>query len=160
MANATIQASPSVEADKKFLAGQIYTENKTTYQYLYVPANTEKGEILVRDYDGDEESNPKAVASATSAFPKKIVVATQDQGTSAGFQWCVVSGECQALVDGTTDVAKDDYLEVLNGADGLIKDGTARTTVSCAIAREAQATDADTLTDIYLFPETNTIAAS
>jgi hypothetical protein len=141
-------------------AGQEVVNGKAKMQYLYVPANTEKGEVLMIAYDGDEETNPKAVAVATTAFPVRLAVATEDQGSTAGFQWCVTEGECQALVDGTTDVAKDDFLEVINADDSFTKDGTARTTVSGAIARVAVTANANTLADVYVIGEQHTIAAS
>ena len=155
-----IQGEPAVEADKKFLAGQITVQGKTVKQYLYVPANTEEGEVLVKTYDGDSAKSPKAVAAATSAFNREVVVATQDQGTTAGFQWCVIAGPCYALVDGTTDVAVGNFLEVLNGADGFTKDGTAQATTSAAIALEAVTANEDTLAKVELIAEQNTIAAS
>ena len=139
------------------IAGQETVQGKTKFQFLSVPASTVKGEILVKSFDGD---NPVAVAAATATFRQVVVVATVDQGATAGFQWCVVEGECEALVDGTADVAKGDFLEVLNGDDGLTLDGAGRTARSVAVAEEAQATDADTLTSVYLIGEGNTIAAS
>ena len=155
-----IKADELTSANEKHIAGQVVQQGKTMYQYLYVPANTEQGEVLVLSYDGDEETNPKAVAPATASFKQRVVVAGEDQGSSAGFQWCIISGECSALVDGTTDVAKDDFLEVLNTADGFTKDGTSRAATSAAIAREAQTANSDTLTSIYLIGEGNTIASS
>ncbi len=129
--------------------GAIKSISGLVLEFLYVPADTVKGEILQKAFDGDELLNPKAVACATNAVAGTIVVATEDQGSTAGFQWCVTKGYCEALVDGTTDVAKDDFLEVLNGADGAIKDATTQSTKSFAIACEAQ-TDSDTLTDVYV----------
>lgn len=141
-------------------AGQVSVQGKTTFQYLYVPANTVKGQVLMRTFDGDEETNPKAVAAATTTFPIRCVVATVNQGATAGFQWCVIEGECEALVNGTSDVAKDAFLEVINGADNFTGEGSSRLTTSVAIAREAQTADADTLTDVYVLGEPHTIAAS
>lgn len=155
-----IQGKPSASAGEKFLGGQIVRRGKQVLQYLYVPANTVQGEVLVKAFDGDEEYCPKAVAAATSSVYQHVVVATEDQGATAGFQWCVIEGECQALVDGTTDVAKDDFLEVLNTADGFTKDATTRSTNSAAIARAAQATDSDVLTYVYLTGERVLVAAS
>ena len=63
------------------------------------------------------------------------------------------------MVNGSTSVAKDDFLEVINGADNLVKDGTAQTTNSVAIATEAQTSSSDTLTDVYMLG-VRTITAS
>ena len=157
---ATILGDPSLEADKAMLAGQIAVQGKQTLQYLYVPASTVKGQVLVRVYDGDEETNPKAIAVATSSVYQRLVVATKDQGATAGFQWCVIEGECSALVNGTTDVAKDDFLEILTTASSLVKDATSRSTNSGAIARGAVTANADTLSPVYLIGERVIIAAT
>lgn len=156
----TILGDPSTEAEKALLAGQKAVQGKQELQMLYVPANTVKGEVLARVYDGDEETNPKAIQPATSSVYQKMVVATQDQGATAGFQWCVIEGECDGLVNGTTDVAKDDFLEVLNGTSAFVKDATSRSTNSGAIAREAVTANANTLSKIYLFGERSIVAAS
>ena len=141
--------------------GQVKSNSGLVTEFLYVPADTEKGEVLVKSFDGDEETNPKAVAVATSALTNnKIVVASKDQGATAGFQDCIVKGYCEALVDGTTDVAKDDFLEVINGADGAVKDNATRSANSFAIACEAQATDSDVLTDVYVLDNDVVIASS
>jgi len=141
-------------------AGQEAVQGKTTLQFLYVPANTEKGEILVKSFDGDEEMNPKAVTPATSTIFQRVVVATEDQGSTAGFQWCVVEGDCEALVSGSANVAKDDFLEVVNGADNLIKDASTRSEKSVAIAREAYTTSADALKKVSLLGERSVISAT
>ncbi len=71
-----------------------------------------------------------------------------------------VCGTCEALVDGdTTDVAAGDFLEVLNGATAFVKDGAARTTVSAAVAVDANAAAA-ALKTVMLIPEQHTIAAT
>lgn len=156
----TILANPSTSDERSALAGQKAVQGDRELQYLYVPANTVKGEVLVRVYDGDEETNPKAIAVATSSVYQKLVVATEDQGATAGFQWCVTEGSCDALVDGTTDVTKDDFLEILTTADSFVKDATSRSTNSGAIAREAVTANASTLSKIYLFGERVIIAGT
>lgn len=153
-----IKADP-ILGENVALAGQIVTQGKTTFQYLYVPASTAAGTPMTITYDGDEETNPKAIAAATAAFGQKACVTTVAQ-VSAGFQWCVIEGECSALIDGTTDVAKDDFLEVINAGVAFIKDAASRAATSKAIAREAQTTNAATMTKIYLIGDTSTIAAS
>ena len=140
--------------------GQVKSNSGLTLEFLYVPANTVEGEVLVKSFDGDEATNPNAVAPATSSVPKQTVVATEDQGTTAGFQFCVTKGYCDMLVNGTSAVAKDDYLEVINGADNAIKDGTSQTVNSFAIACEAQTATSDTLTEVYVLGVTSQVAAS
>lgn len=99
----------------------------------------------VLSYDGDEENNPKViVAAATATVQRFLCVATAATAT-ADYGWVVVEGYYSVRCDGTTDIAKDDFLKLAPGtdADALIKDGTAETISSVAIAREAFATDAN-----------------
>lgn len=140
--------------------GQTKSNSGNTVKFLYVPADTEKGEVLVESFDGDSALNPKAVSATTSTVRKQTVVATKNQGATAGFQFCVVQGYCKALVNGSTSVAKGDFLEVTNGADNAVKDGTTQTANSFAIACEAQTAGSDTLTDVYLLGQNSVVSAS
>lgn len=130
------------------------------YIYIQVPANTAKGTPLVVTYDGDEEVMVKGVAAATAAFYQEIAVTPRLAGAAAEFMWCQTKGIAKMLVDGTTDVAKDDYLEVLNTATSAVKDGAARTVNAFAIACEAQATNSAVLTTVQLLGDRVIIAAS
>ena len=140
--------------------GQVKSNSGYTAEFLYVPANTVEGEVLVKSFDGDSANNPKAVAPTTSTVPRQTVVATKDQGSEAGFQFCVTKGYCKALVNGTTNVAISDFLEVINGADNAIKDDTSQTVNSFAIANEAQTASSDTLTEVYVLGEKSQVASS
>ena len=91
---------------------------------------------------------------------QNVVVASEDQGATAGFQWCYISGDCDALVSGSSNVAKDDFLEVVNGADNFIKDASSRSENSVAIAREAYTSAADVLKKVSLLGERVIVAAS
>lgn len=118
-------------------------------------------------YDGDEETNPKVVACTNTAnLYQEVAVAYEAAGggssiADATFGWYVVQGYVEAFVEGTTDVAKDDFLQVAVGtdADAFIGNTSARTTGSFGIACEAQAANSAVLTDIYLFGERAIIAA-
>lgn len=143
------------------VAGQIRVEGNRHYIFCYVQASASAGQPLVLSYDGDEETNPKTITPATNATVKALVVFPPTaQGATAGFQFCQFRGDAEVLVDGTTDVAKDDLLEVIDAGTGLIKDGTAKTVQSVAIAQEAQATNANTLTNVYLLGELVNVQAS
>lgn len=155
-----IKGDPLTSIEELGQAGQRVVQDGTVFEFLYVPASTEKGEVLVKSFDSDTTKTPKAVAAATATFRQKVVVATEDQGTTAGFQWCAVEGIVNALVNGATDVAVGNSLEVLNGADNFTKDGTARAGTSAAIAMEAYADATDALKSVQLTGEGNTIAAS
>lgn len=130
------------------------------YVYAYVPASAAKGAAYVLTYDGDEETNPKLVAAATLAVYQEVVIVLETQGSAAGFAWVQVRGNCEALVEGTTDVAKDDFLELLNTETSMKKDATTRSVNSIAIAREAQASNSAVLTDVFLIGDRVIIAAS
>lgn len=99
-------------------------------------------------FDGDEETNPKIVAIASGATSgtatgvvKYVCVATEAVATG-NWTWVVVQGYYSSFVEGATDVAKDDYVKFDSSVSVLapIKDGTARTVGSVAIACEAQTT--------------------
>jgi hypothetical protein len=130
------------------------------FVYIQVPATTAAGTPLVVTYDGDEEVMVKGVAPATLAVYQEIAIVPTLQGSAAGFQWCQVRGFCSALVLGTTDVAKDDYLEVLNGGTSLVMDSTARSVNSVAIACEAYTTSSDALKSVQLTGDRVIVAAS
>lgn len=140
------------------LLGTRKTVGKQEFVYVYIPAAKAKGEFQVITYDGDEEYSPKLADAATLAVYQEVGVVLEAH-TEAGYAWVQVKGVCEALVDGTTDVAKDDFLEVLNGSVNAVKDGTL-SIHSVAVAREAQTTDAGTLTDVELLGKRVTIAAS
>ena len=130
------------------------------FVYVQFPATTAAGRPMVVTYDGDEEVMVKGVAAATAAFYQEIAVTPRLAGAAAEFMWCQVKGMGKMLVDGTTDVAKDDYLEVLNTGTAAVKDGATRTVNSVAIACEAQATNANTLTLVQLLGDRVIIAAT
>jgi len=142
------------------LQGARKRQGMNEYLFAYVPASALKGEAYVVTFDGDEETCPKLVAAATAAFYQEIAIVLADQGTAAGFAWVQVAGKAEALVEGTTDVAKDDFLELLNTEKSMKKDGTTRTVNAIAIACEAQASNADVLTDVILLGANVIIAAS
>lgn len=93
--------------------------------------------VYILTYDGDEETNPKIIACAAIAnVPRMVCVATAATAdATAG--WVVVRGYYTASCNGT--IAKDDYLAVKTGTDtdSFVVDTTAETTISAAIAREA-----------------------
>jgi hypothetical protein len=73
---------------------------------------------LVR-YDGDEETNPFVVsgASASGTAILEIFCTPQVAVPASSWGWFTIEGYCQALVEGTTDVAKDDFLKLVIGYD-------------------------------------------
>lgn len=128
--------------------------------YMQVPATTAAGTPLVVTYDGDEEVMVSGVAPATLAVYQEVAIVPALQGASAGFQWCQTKGVTQALCDGTTDIAKDAYLELLNAETALVSDSTARSTNSVAIACEAYTATPDALKTVLMLGDRVIIAAS
>lgn len=104
------------------------------------------------DFDGDEETNPKVIACAAVTVDVHVVVAAAATA-AASWGWFTYAGYCDALVEGTTDVAKDDYLKIVaaTSATSFIKDGTSRTADSGAIACAAQAANSSVATKVFLF---------
>ncbi len=130
------------------------------YIFLNVPATTVAGTPMIVTYDGDEASLVKAVAPATLAVYQEVAVVPRLIGSAAENVWCQTRGICEVLCDGTTDIAKDDYLELINAETALIKDSTARSTNSVAIATEAYTATPDALTTVMLLGDRVIVAAS
>lgn len=130
------------------------------YIYMQFPATTKAGQPMVVTGDGDEEVMIKGVAAATLAVYQEIAVCPKLIGSSAEFAWGQVRGICQALVNGTMDVAKDNYLEILNGADNFVLDSTVRSVNSVAIACEAYTDSTDALKTVHLLGDRVIVAGS
>jgi len=115
-------------------------------------------------FDGDEETNPKLIANVSGAstglYYAYRVVATE-AAAAAAYTDVVVWGWYTCLVEGTTDVAKDDFLKIDTSVSTTapIKDGTTKTTGSVAIAAEAQATNSAVAARVFLLGERAVINA-
>lgn len=156
---------PELQADKDTLGGVLgarKTDGNREYVYVYTADDVAVGEVGVISYDGDEEYNPTFSTPATEASKQLIAVAPKavDVSEDGYYFWAQIRGDCEALVEGTTDVAKDDFLEVLNGEDSFKKDATSRSDNSVAIAQEAQAANSEVLTNIYLFGDEGGVVAA
>lgn len=141
--------------------GVFYQEEGKTYISAHngTGAALVPGKVYVLTY-GSVEKREVAVgnpATSTFAVMTGVAVAATPNGEIG---WIQVGGICEAYVEGTTDVAAGDFLEVLNGENDFKKDGTARSTVSAAVAVDAQATDSAVLVTVNLINEQHTIAAS
>ncbi len=112
-------------------------------------SSTAEGECYTIGYDGDEETNLKLVVPATNAVGVDVVVATGVVANNK-FGWFVCKGWCRALVEGTTDVAKDDFLKAVNAQKYLVKDAATESAKSVAISSAAQAADSAVLTKVYV----------
>lgn len=101
--------------------------------------------------DGDEETDP-AVATITAQTIDQYYVVSPIIVPDASWGWFAIDGEVDALVEGTTDVSKDDFLAVVSGtaANAFVKEGTAPGTDSLAIATAAQTANSSVLTKVIL----------
>lgn len=105
-------------------------------------------------YDGDEEFNPQAiVAAAVASVRRRLCVATE-AAASGAYTKVVIAGNYSVRCDGTTDIAKDEFLKLAPGtdADALIRDGAALTEASVAVAREAFTTNANGNVLCFILP--------
>ena len=99
------------------------------------------GAPYIVTFDGDEETNPKVATVASLAVYQHVVVALEATAAAA-WGWFAIQGTVAlTAVEGTTDVAKDDFLKIVTAtsAVSMIKDAATRSTASFAIACEAQA---------------------
>lgn len=115
------------------------------------------GKVHVFDYTETTNEEVTAITPATETTPRRSGIATT---TATGLQWFQIGGLAEAFVEGTTDVAAGDYLEVLNTEQDWKKDATAIDVTSGAVAIDAQAADSAVLVTVFLIDKTHTVAAS
>lgn len=152
--------APAETIDGTGMLGARIRQGRNEFLFALVPANALKGEVFVVTYDGDEESCPQLVVAGTLSVYQEYAVVLANQGATAGVAKVQTKGHAFVLVEGTTDVAKDDYLELLNTEKSAKKDGTARSVNSFAIACAAQASNSAVLTEVELLGATQICAAS
>lgn len=103
--------------------------------------------------------NPRvqAIGGSVSNRQRVFCVTTQAHAASA-WDWCVVRGNCTALVEGTTDVAAGDILKPVASQVYLVQDHATVPTVSgMARAHAAQAANSAVASAIYLMGNTASI---
>lgn len=107
-------------------------------------------------FDGDEETNPKAISWTDAANDNyRRLVVPQEDVASGAWGWFAFAGTCKCMVDGTADIAQDDYLFLdTDGAGGVValitSGGVVETNSTVAIACEAQTSATDTAIRVYL----------
>ena len=141
-----------------------YNSDGTAFKVVRACNNTGSacvsGQPYLLRYDGDEETNPGVIDPATATTAINYVVFATAATANGAFGWFTCFGYMDVLIDGTTNVAKDDYLEVVNGGTSLIKDAAALSLNSCAIACAAQETDAAVITRVFVLGERVNVQAS
>jgi len=115
------------------------------------------GKVHVFDYTETTAQEVTAITPATETTARRSGIAVV---TGTGLQWFQVGGLAEAFVEGTTDVAAGDFLEVLNTEQDWKKDATAIDVTSGAVAIDAQAADSAVLSTVFLINKIHTVAAS
>ena len=132
---------------------------KRRWLYNACGAALAAGDVVVVNYDGDEETNPQVGVCAALAVYQEVAVfkETASGGTSladATWGWFVVQGYVDAKCNGdSVDITKDDFLKIVAGtdADAFVDNTTARTTNSHAIACADETDATPSVTLVYLF---------
>ena len=141
--------------------GVIAQEDGKTYVSAYNGSGAALvvGKVYQLTYGYVEKQEIAIGTPATTTFSTKVGVAIAVTPDGA-IGWLQTGGICEAYVEGTTDVAAGDFLEVLNSELNFKKDGSARTTVSAARAVDAQAANSAVLVTVNMINELHTIAAA
>lgn len=141
------------------------TTGRQRWMYNATGAATVVGRCYIETYDGDEETDHSIVVLDSVATNQRLLVVARQVVASGAWGWFATWGIVDAFVVGTTDVAKDDYLKAPTSftaalAYSLIKDGTAETINSVAIATIANTVDTvGTLCRIKLLGKNKVISA-
>lgn len=118
---------------------RLVVEGVGEFVYAYCGSAVVKGGWYFIGKDGSSDHNPLVSAAATTAIQQEAGVAVAAVATTGGM-WFQVKGTCtQAIVDGGTDVAAGDALQMVNAQNYVIKDGgTTLTADTVAFAVTAQ----------------------
>lgn len=129
--------------------GDRFTTNKRRDVYILCywdgssPAACAKGDaVFINAVANASGNNPAISAAATTAVNQMAGIVTTTLA-AAGLVWVQIEGYCDfAKLEGTTDIAAGDQLQMVNAQTYLVKDGgTGRTADSLAIAQEAYTTN-------------------
>lgn len=141
------------------VAGQMMEIAGKQYLAVYLAGTETAGDVIQVNYQDTAGQEVVAGTPATTAFATKTAVVIATPG-GAGLAWVQVGGLAEAGVEGTTDVAAGDFLEVLNTESAFKKDGASRTANSGAVAVDAQAADSVVVVTVMLINESHVIAAT
>jgi len=152
VAGETTGIAPTIAGQTIEIAGKQYTA-------VYLSGAVTLGDVVSLIYSGTAGQEVKTGTPATTAFPTRTGVILADHAGSA-LAWVQTGGLAEAGVEGTTDVAAGDFLEVLNTESAFKKDGAARSTNSGAVAVDAQTADSVVVVTVMLIDEGHQIAAA
>lgn len=132
------------------------------FVYVYKADATAKGDLLIWSKSGTALGlNPTAIAPATTATPLQAWCGpAQMATTAAGGLWVQRSGRCICIkLDGGTDVADADLIQLTNGQVYAIKDsafgqetiGVSEEAETKSIAEQVTAAETTWDHQVYLF---------
>jgi hypothetical protein len=139
----------------------VSNKDEKRYESVWCASGFTHGVPYVLDYAGATAHGPIAAAPATLAVYQMIGVPQGPTTTVAGWYPFQTKGICEAYIDGTSDVADGDWIEVINGGTSFIVDSTTtRSTSSVGVALEAQASATPALCQVCLTGERVIVAGS
>jgi hypothetical protein len=150
--------SSATIVDGDYANGSVWQEGVNEYMTVQSHAVLPVGSVIVISHD---DEGPRTAAPATLAVYQRIGVVVV--ASTAANEWIKVQtrGFAEALVEGTTDVTVDDYLEVLTTETAFKLDhATARSTNSVAVAVDAVADAGPALATVFLLGDPAIVAAS
>lgn len=123
-------------------------------QRLFYPTGSalSVGQTMKVAYTGAVTGCPNVITPVSGTVAVDQIVVAVNATVSGTWDWFWTYGFCNALVNGTTDVAINDYLlmKIGTSANGFTKDGSAITASTLAVAKAASTADSDNLTLIFL----------
>ena len=118
--------------------------------YLYNPVAIAIGETVTVVFGSTDRQEVASVADGVASNSVFILSAVALEAVAAEkvgrFQ---IFGKCQALCEGTTDIAVDDYLEIVTGHNYMTKDGS-YSNDSMAVAKQAYTVAISALKTVWL----------
>lgn len=140
-----------------YINGTVWTEGCKRFVTAKSHAALVIGDVVVVSFSA---TGPLTAAAATSSVYQQVGVVCEAAAAADAWVKIQIAGPAEASVEGTTDVAAGDFLEVLNTENDFKKDGAARTVYSVAVAIDAQASATPTVVSVWLLGDRNLIAAS
>lgn len=150
--------SSAVLVDGDYANGSVWQEGVNEFMSCQSHAALAVGSVVVISHD---DEGPRLATPAALAVYQRIGVVVV--ASTAADEWIKVQtrGFAEALVEATTDVTVDDYLEVLAAETAFKLDhATARSTNSVAVAVDAATAAGPALSTVFLLGDSAIVAAS
>ncbi|MBN2840809.1 MAG: hypothetical protein JXP37_07650 [Coriobacteriia bacterium] len=150
--------SSATLVDGDYVEGACWSEGVNEFMSVQSHAALAVGSVIVISHD---DEGPRTAAPAALAVYQRIGVVVV--ASTAADEWITVQtrGFAEALVEATTDITVDDYLEVLAAETAFKLDhATARSTNSVACAVDAATDAGPALATVFLLGDRAIVAAS